>query len=147
MDKRPFKGRGQTMSTQTADTSLRCPQCGTTNGEKFTLSMLDALLKSHAELCTTLRQVGRHLLSFEDRGGQTLDKIRTVLKRAENVRKTLAVPNEKQENMDEMLSAPAAKALEPSVDSASEVPMRKSAQGKGRVTRPRSMGILRFPAS
>ncbi len=109
--------------------------------------MLDSLLESHGELCATLRQVGRQLLHIENRGDHSLDKIRSVLKRAENLRRTLRISSEMQQGKDELFGAAETSDFESNPgNAATEAPSRETVQKKGRLTRPRSFDILKFPS-
>jgi hypothetical protein len=56
--------------------------------------LIDQLFQSHAELCATLRFAGRQVLSSGNRDVGSLERIRKVLKRAEQIRQTLGEPDE-----------------------------------------------------
>jgi hypothetical protein len=90
MAKRPSKVRQQSrVVAEPGEARLQCPYCGTVDGEKSALSLLDQLLQSHSELSARLRLAGRQMLRFENQGGGSLEKVREALKRADNIRKTL----------------------------------------------------------
>jgi hypothetical protein len=126
----------------------KCPNCGKTNVDKQALLDLESLVHSHVELCAALRLIGRQLLNFEKQDSYLLNKVREVLKQAENVRRTLDIPNVSGEP-DNSLDEPAAPPITPSEDGI--VPKtidnqpRSGVQRKGRLTRPRSLRILKFP--
>ena len=59
---------------------------------KLPCPMMDQLFRSHTELCATLRLAGRQMLQFEQQADESLERIRKVLKRADNIRKALENP-------------------------------------------------------
>jgi len=88
--KNTLKRRKQSqIVTRRGEIQPHCPYCLTSKSEESALSLVDELYRSQAELCTTLRLAGRQLLQFEKRGDGLLDKVREVLKRAENIQKTV----------------------------------------------------------
>ena len=110
---------------------------------------MDQLFRSHTELCATLRLAGRQMLQFEQQPNGSLETIRKVLKRADNLRKAL-------QNTEELPEAPqpaedlVVDAQNPvpefSVEKiVNEVPRRKGVQKKARLARPRSLRIISFP--
>ena len=78
-----------------------CPYCGGTAQEQDPSSGLDGIYRSHAELCTALRLVGRQILRYQKQDEQNVEKIRRVLERADHIRKSLRIP-EPAETPDEM---------------------------------------------
>jgi hypothetical protein len=140
------------MVIQANEAQPTCAYCGTTKSEKSALFLLDQLLRSQEELCATVRQVGRRMLRFEDQDDGSLDRIRRVLKRADNVRKSLR-------SLEELPEAPSA-AIEATLERevsglASEsrsgqlmpdVAVHKRVQ-KSRLSTPRSLRVIRFPSS
>lgn len=137
--------RGRESATQPEDAARRCPLCGTSNAEQLASSVLNDLFLSHAELCTALRLVGRQMLQFGKRDDQSLDKMRQVLKRAENIRKTLNISNEPLKNADELLHDQTTPVSGSPSATPKEGPARKGARRTSRLTRSRSFGLLRFP--
>jgi len=121
-------------------------------GEKSALSLMDQLLRSHAELCVTLRSAGRHILQEEKQRDGSLERIRQVLKRAENVRKAIQSPDALPETSknaleDDLMGA----ALGPVSDHSPEhgippAPIRKNVSKRAHVNRPGSLRIIKFPA-
>jgi hypothetical protein len=90
MDKKLSKRRKQIrVVTQPVEAAPPCPYCGTTHSEKFALSLVDQLYHSHAELSASLRLAGRQMLRFELQGHESLERIRKVLRRADNIREAL----------------------------------------------------------
>jgi len=93
----------------------------------------------HAELCATLRVAGRQILRFEQPGDESLEKVREVLKRAENIRKVLetrgALPEITAEVASELITEPAM----------TDPPMRKPAPNKPHLNRPVSLRLVPFP--
>ena len=71
-----------------------CPYCGTTDAEKAALSRMDRLLQLHTELCAALRLAGRQMLRFEKQEDESLQRLRKVLKRADNLHKALKGPDQ-----------------------------------------------------
>jgi len=156
MGKKPSKRRRQRLAITEPERALpQCPYCGTTNIEKSALSGLDGLFRSHAELCTALRSVGRQMLRFEKHDGQSLDNIRKVLKRATNIRRTLRIPEDVLDppgQLDDLAPALPVAASEcspgePSSDAPIRKDVQKDAQRKHRLTRPHSLRILKFPTA
>ena len=90
MSKRPSKHAPEShLPTQPDDMQPLCPHCGVVVSEKSPLALMDQLVRSHTELCSTLRLVGRQLLRFEHQGDESLEKVREILKRGDNIRKAL----------------------------------------------------------
>jgi hypothetical protein len=139
MGKRSSKRRKHVAATRTGEVQLHCPYCGTPDGEKSALPIIDQLLRSHAELCATLRVAGRQILRFEQPGDESLEKVREVLKRAENIRKVLetrgALPEITAEVASELTTEPAM----------TDPPMRKPAPNKPHLNRPVSLRLVPFP--
>jgi len=121
-----------------------CPLCGTTNAEKSVLSAFGDLVHSHAELRAAVRSVGRQMLHFAKHDGESLERLRIVLKRADNIRRTLRLPDDYQElpmkiNRPVMPEAPSQ--AEPAMD---DTASHKRVQRK-RMSQPRSLRVIRFP--
>jgi hypothetical protein len=139
MGKRSSKRRKHVPATRQGEVQPNCPYCGTPEGEKAALPIIDQLLRSHAELCAALRVAGRQILRFEQPGDESLEKVREVLKRAENIRKVLetrgALPEIPAEAASELSAEPAM----------SDPPMRKPAPNKAHLDRPVSLRLIRFP--
>lgn len=135
--------------TQQGQAQSQCPYCGTTNNEKAALSLMDQLLRSHTELCVTLRFAGRQMLQFEQQADGSLETIRKVLKRADNMRKALQNAKELPEafepvNAEELVVE--AQSPAPGVEKiVSEAPRRKGVQKRTRLASPRSLRIISFP--
>ena len=152
MGKKSSKRRKQTeAAAQSRQVQPRCPYCGTIDSEKSALSLMDQLFRSHAELSAALRLAGRQILQFEQHGDESLERIRKVLRRAENVRKMLQSPNESPEGLknveqDKLEADAPAPAPEHSPDKAvNEAQVRKSVRRKPVHPRQRSLRIIRFP--
>ena len=153
MGMKPSKRRKPTRAvTEPRAAAPRCPYCGITDSEKSALSLMDQLVRSHTELCAALRLTGRQMLRLEKQGDGSLERIRKVLKRADNVRKVLEIPDESREaaknlkNIDEVAVEVPTPASEYSpdqvVDNGSK---RKSVQRRTRLTRPNALRVVRFP--
>jgi hypothetical protein len=130
------------MIPQASELLPPCPLCGTSNAEKSALSSFCDLVHSHTELCAALRSVGRQMLQLPKQDGQSLERMRIVLKRADNIRQTLQLPDEYLEppkRIDPLLVS------SPSEQAISDAPIRKSVQ-KRRMSRPRSLRIVKFPS-
>ncbi len=113
---------------------------------------MDQLFRSHTELCAALRLAGRQMLRLEQQGDGSLERIRKALKRADNVRKMLEIPDESRaaiknlKNIDEIVVEAPPSAAECSPDQGIEnSPMRKNVQKRTRLTRPNSLRVVRFP--
>jgi len=148
MGKKPSKRGKQTLvATQPGEGLSHCPFCGTINLEKSALSLTDQLFRSHAELCTALRLAGRLLLAFEKQDHQSLQKIREVLKRADNIRKSLGIADEMPEaprNTYEFVADPPTPEYDDD-QAMQDGPIRKRTQRRTRLTRPYPLRILKFP--
>lgn len=124
-----------------------CAQCGTTNIEKVTLSLMDQLIRSHAELSAALRWAGRQMLRFERHDHHSLERVRGPLRRAENVRRTLSIPNELPEDPSDINDPPAdTQAVYSDGNLHVDGPPNKILQSKGRLSRSHDRRVLRFPA-
>ena len=147
VEKRTSSRRPQGPLSTPGQLSSDCLRSGTKNKHKLDLAMLDRLFESHAELCTTLRLVGREMLHVDKHNRQTLDKIRRVLKQAENVRRALRMPNESPYGIDELPEAAGTSFLESKpAGTTNEARRRTSLQKKSRLSRPRSLGVVEFPS-
>jgi lysyl-tRNA synthetase class II len=111
---------------------------------------MDRLFQSHVELCAALRMAGRQILRFDRQDDQSLGKIREALKRADIIRETLRIAHESPEALENTFESPVATPTpDPEFTSdqaTNDVPIRKSHQRKVRLTHPRSLRIVRFPA-
>ncbi len=153
MAKKPSKRRTPARAViEPHEAAPRCPYCGTTNSERSALSLMDQLFRSHTELCAALRLAGRQMLRLEQQGDGSLERIRKALKRADNVRKMLEIPDESRaaiknlKNIDEIVVEAPPSAAECSPDQGIEnSPMRKNVQKRTRLTRPNSLRVVRFP--
>lgn len=138
MGKRSSKRRKHVPATRPGEVQPNCPYCGTPEGEKAALPLIDQLLRSHAELCATLRVAGRQILRFEQPSDESLEKVREVLKRAENIRKVLqtrgALPEIPAEVASELITEPAT----------TDPPIGKKAPTRSHVN-PVSLRLIRFP--
>jgi len=91
------------------------------------------------------------MLQFEKQGDESLERIRRVLRRAENVRKMLQSPNEFQEGLknaeqDKFNVDAAAPPPEHSPGKAvNEAPSRKSVPSRTHSARSRTLRIIKFP--
>jgi hypothetical protein len=148
MGKKSLKRRKQVVGP-TRLAQAHCPYCGSINSEKSALSLMDQLFRSHAELCATLRSAGRRLLQFEQQGDESLDSIRKVLRRAENVRKVMQSRGEmpdapKDTEEDKLVAETPLPDSNCSPDKVmNEVPVGKSVRQK--LPRQRSLRLIRFP--
>jgi hypothetical protein len=125
----------------------RYPFDGILNDEKLILSLMDRLFQSHAELCTALRLAGRRLLRVEEQNSESLQKIRKVLKCAENVRKALML-NEWTERLENRHKSVVALADEYNRNHVSgEGPIGQSVQEENSPSRRHSQGVIRFPSA
>jgi hypothetical protein len=151
MGKKPSKRRKQSLEvTQPGDAAPQCPYCGTTNVEKSALSLLDSLFQSNVELCAALRSVGRQMLRVERQDDQSLERIRGVLKRADNIRQALTSSDELPEALktayDPVVDAPTPASEYSSGQAVNDAPaVQQSAPRRKRLIRPYSQRILRFP--
>ncbi len=118
-----------------------CPLCGTTDTERSAISSLDTLLQSHLELCAVLRLVGRQLLRYEHEHNHPFDKLRTALRRAENIQHALKLLETHPKALKRFDSSDSS-GYEPVTN---EVPVRKKAQRRNRLRRPRSLRVVRLP--
>jgi len=153
MGKKPSKRRKPSRAvTEPREAASRCPYCGIANSEKSALSLMDQLVRSHIELCAALRLAGRQVLRFGAQSDESLERIRKVLKRADNLRQVLKIADESPEavknlrNIDELVVEAPTSAAERSPDQGIEdSPMRKIVQRRTRLTRPNSLRVVRFP--
>jgi hypothetical protein len=113
---------------------------------------MDQLVLSHTELCAALRLAGRQMLRFSTQRDGSLERIRKVLKRADNLRKVLEIPDESREalqnlkNIDEIAVEGPTSAAECNPDQGlADSAIRNSVQRRSRLTRPNSMRVVRFP--
>jgi len=134
---------------QSGEVIPHCPCCGITETEKLGLPLMDQLLRSHAELRAALRLAGRLVLRFERQDHQSLEQIRGTLKRAENISKSLSIPDdplEERTNMDKFFTAAATQAPGNPGDGASgDSPVHTIIRKKNRLTRPHSLRIIKSP--
>jgi hypothetical protein len=133
------------------DVTLHCQNCGATSTGNSALSLLDQIVRSHTELSTVLRWAGRQISRFEDPDHQALEKIRETLKRADNIRRTLRVPADFAQDKKQVKYPLAADAT---VVGPTEVcpamhgeAVQQAMPKRTRLTRPRSLQILKFPAN
>jgi hypothetical protein len=143
MHKRPLKNSKE---RKTDEVLSPCPLCGTTYAEKETLSALDALLRSHLELCAILRSVGRRMLRSENEDNVPSDRLRKALRRAENIQHMLKSPEAHPKGVEGSeatdYSASWQGREEPLTD---EATAPNDFQRRTRLTRPRSLRIVRLP--
>jgi hypothetical protein len=110
------------------------------------LSLMDKLFQSHADLCDALRLAGRQLLPVEEKGSESLERIRSVLKRADNVRKALVTFNQWPEALEDVHQSMAASASEYIVEhGTADVLLPKGVQKRNSLTRTNSLRVLKFP--
>jgi hypothetical protein len=132
MGKKSSKRRKQARTTiQPGETALPSLFDGMPYDDKSILSLMDNLFQSHAELCSALRLAGRQLLRVEQPGAESLEKIRTVLKRAANVRKALVGRTEGPETLDSQIM--------------DRAPIPKSVRKGTNPGRRQSPVVIRFP--
>jgi hypothetical protein len=125
-----------------------CPCCGITDLEKLGLSLMDQVLRSHAELRKALRLAGRLVLRSERQDHHSLEQIRGALKRAENISKSLNIRDDLPEDHMEKLFLAAPTVAEVTTDRAVNVGLvKKSVPKRTRLTRPHSLRIIKSPAS
>jgi len=151
MGKKPSKRRKESRAvTQPAASAPLCPYCGITNSEKSAVSFMDQLFRSHAELCAALRLAGRQMSGLEKQSHESLERIRKVLKRADNIRKALKRPDEMLDGprvvYDLVADAPSPFRAYSSEEPMDDDPARKGDQRKSRLIRPHSQYVVRFPA-
>lgn len=134
---------------QQGEAQSQCPYCGTTTNEKAALYLMDQLFRSHTELCATLRLAGRQMLQFEPHADESLETIRKVLKRADNLRKALQnaeqLPAAVQPVDAEELVVDAQSPASDVEKIVNEAPRRKGVQKRTPLARPRSLRIVSFP--
>jgi hypothetical protein len=109
---------------------------------------MDQLLRSHAELCATLRLAGRQMLQFEKQGDESLDRIRKVLRRADNVRKALPSPGEVPDgptSVQDTLGGDAPVAGHSHDKVLNGTPIRKSVRKKPVPASHRTLRLITFP--
>lgn len=147
MGKKSSKRRKQERTTiQPGETALPNLFDGMPQDDKSILSLMDNLFQSHAELCTALRLAGRQLLRVEQPGAESLEKIRTVLKRAANVRKAFIGLTEGPEALDNMHKSAAASASEYNRNRImDQAAIPKSVQKGTNPGRRQSPVVIRFP--
>jgi hypothetical protein len=124
-----------------------CAYCGIANTEDLALSVVDQLVRSHAELRTALRLAGRQILRLQRQDQNLLEKIRETLKRADNIVKTFGVPQdlqEEQKNVEAYAThAPQVVSFFPTVQTKSEKPVSKHAAKRNRLYRPRLLRVVK----
>jgi hypothetical protein len=122
-----------------------CAHCGATKIENVDLLLIDQLVRSHAELSSALRWTGRQILRFEHHDHHWLEKIRGMLRRAENIRKTLNIPGDLPQDPKQAEELPLNAQAAPSQHRDQRDP--ESTQTKNRFSRPHSLRVIKFPAS
>jgi hypothetical protein len=144
MGKRASRRRKSGLTITRMDVASGCPHCGATVAEKRALGMVDALIRSQAELCAMLRLAGRQLLQFTNEDDQSLERIRVVLKRAENIHKTVTL-SEPSTDVDER-SEPLAVSVSGYIPdlALSEVPERLHKVQRKALTRPFAQAELKL---
>jgi hypothetical protein len=124
-----------------------CIYCGITNTEDLASSVVDQLVRSHAELRTALRLAGRQILRLQRQDQSLLEKIRDTLKRADNIVKTFGVPQdlqEEQKNVDAYAThLPQVVSFFPALQTKSEQPVSKHAPKRNRLYRPRLLRVVK----
>jgi hypothetical protein len=121
-----------------------CLHCGTTTFASLDLSpLIDQLVRSHAELSAALRWTGRQMLRFEHHDHHSLEKIRGTLRRAANIRKTLSIPANSPQDLNQTEELPVNP--QPLVSQYSEQQALKSVQRKNRLSRPNAFRVIKFP--
>ncbi len=150
MGKKLTKRRKQIrVVTQPVEAAPPCPYCGTTRSEKFALSLMDQLFQSHAELSTALRLAGRQMLRFELQGHESLERIRKVLRRADNIREALESSDEPmlagKHEFELKVNAPTLVSEYGSEQILSSGPIRKSPQRRKHPVGPQLQRIFRIP--
>ena len=138
--------------TKPGEVRLLCHCCGTLKSDQSILTLIDDLLRSHAELCTTLRTAGRQMLRLEVSSDVPLEKVREVLKRGDHIRRALARSDRLKEGRE---STGLSKLVEETPESASDnnsvreitgSPKRNRTVKSSRVKRRRSPRVLKFPS-
>jgi hypothetical protein len=118
--------------------------CGISNLDKLAIPLWDQFIRSHVELRNVLRWAGRQMLRFENQDPHALEKIRETLKRADNITKTLTNCTEVPDKMKDLLTGPAPmEKVRVAPPAAPPNPVQK----KTALARPRSLNVLKFPAS
>ena len=137
------------MVTKPGDVAPPCPYCGTTHSAKYALSLMDQLFQSHAELSAVLRLAGRQMLRFEMQGHESLERIRKVLRRADNIREALESSDEpplaEKTQFELKVNAPALVSEYGSEQILSSGPIRKSPQRRKAPIGPQLQRIFRIP--
>lgn len=155
-DKKTLKRRKQSRTaSQLGEAQTHCPYCLTSNSDKPALSLVDELCRSQTELCATLRLAGRQLLQFEKQGDGLLDKVREVLKRAENIQKTMRSESDLSEALSVAAVFGSGLAVETSMPASeseyspdqatSEDMLPKTGRRRSRLQRPHALRIIKFP--
>ena len=120
-----------------------CVHCGTTKLDNLDLSLIDQLVRSHAELSAALRWTGRQMLRFEHHDHHSLEKIRGTLRRAENIRRTLNISADSPQDLQQTEESPAN--AQPVISQYSDQRALQSVQRKNRLSRSNSFGVIKFP--
>jgi hypothetical protein len=115
------------------------------NLENIVIPLWGEFIRSHVELRNVLRWAGRRMLRFENEDPHALEKIRETLKRADNITKMLTNSTEVPDKMKNLLTS-AVPAIE-RVRMAPQAAESNPAQKKAPLVRPRSLNVLKFPAS
>ena len=136
MAKRGSRRRKSSLIIMHGNAASRCPHCGATEAEKRALEILDGLARSQSELCTVLRLAARQLLQFVKDDDRSLERIRVVLKRAENIQRTISL-SEPEKDLDELQDslAPSVAGYIPDL-TLPETPTRIHKVQRSRLTRP-----------
>lgn len=103
-------------------------------------SIMESLMRSHAELCTALRLAGRQIMRLHG-DQEALNKIRHALNKAEMLRKVWKNP----ERTDIIIPASFAEASTEPFTSGDQAP-NPERKRPGRLSRPHPHRVLRFPS-
>jgi hypothetical protein len=101
---------------------------------------VESLVRSHAELCTALRLAGRQILRLNG-DPESLDRIRQVLKNAEELRK----PGKDPERAETVIPTPPPEANTETAAATSQTKDAHTRRPGRRLSRPHPHRILRFP--
>jgi hypothetical protein len=150
MAKKPSKEYQPSHTAQSDEAMPHCPYCGTTNGEKSALALMEQLYRSHTELRATLRSACRQMLPFEKQSNTSLERVRKVLKRADNIQKMLRSPKDLVETLNSATldrEAPIPASGHALDDVLEEASTPKTRPRRNRLMRPHALRVLRFPRS
>ena len=121
------------------------PLRGATEIERTTLHPFEALLRSHEELTSMLRAVGRRMIQDDQHEDELLHRMRRLLKRADRIRHAIKIQDENSESLkfDEELWIETAPPPESDEAPAADIPVRERSGTRHRLTRPHALRIVK----